>query len=156
MKKRQKTTEKEHPTNSEVQRIIKDIRTLRDSNKSDIEIRALLGIELRTYQRYTKRIHEEDQNAWLSITQEQYATELLRLRSCLNNAYNIAKQLSEDSKLACQDRLAALQSMLDSRLSMVQLLGDVDMKRKISTTVSQPELEEQDSTIKASTFKRIH
>jgi hypothetical protein len=49
MKKRQKTTKKEHPTNSQVQRIIKDIRTLRDSNKSDIEIRETLGLELRTY-----------------------------------------------------------------------------------------------------------
>jgi hypothetical protein len=67
-----------------------------------------------------------------SLTQEQYATELLRLRSCLNNAHNIAKGLSEDTKLECEDRLAALQSMLDARLSMVQLLEDVDMIRKVA------------------------
>ena len=45
MKKRQKTTK--HPTNSEVQRIEKDIRTLRDSNKSSTEIQEILGIELK-------------------------------------------------------------------------------------------------------------
>ena len=151
MKSGQKRTQRDHPTNSLVQRIIKDIRSLRDSGKSDIEIRETLKIEERTFRRYSSRIYQEDQNLWLSITQEQYATELLRLRSCLNNAYNIAKQLSEDSKLACQDRLAALQSMLDARLSMVQLLDDVDMKRKIS--VSQPD--EQSSNIE-STLKRVH
>jgi hypothetical protein len=53
MKKRAKTNEKAiiHPTNSQVQRIIKDIRTLRDSGKSDVEIRETLGLELRTYQK---------------------------------------------------------------------------------------------------------
>ena len=69
--KRQLTTTKKPPT----ERIIKDIRSLRDSDKSDEEIRNLLGIELRTFQRYTKTIYEEDQSAWLSITQEQYSTE---------------------------------------------------------------------------------
>ena len=152
MKSGHKRTQRAHPTDSEVQRIEKDIRTLRDSGKSDIEIRETLKIEERTFRRYCSRIYTEDQNLWLSITQEQYATELVRLRSCLNYSYNIAKQLSEDSKLGCQDRLAELQSMLDSRLSMVQLLGDVDMKRKIP--VSQPE--EQDNTIISSTFKRVH
>jgi hypothetical protein len=96
---------------------------------------------------------------WISTTQEQYATELLRLRSCLNNSYNIAKQLSEDSKLDCQDRLAALQSMLDSRLSMVQLLMDVDMLRKVqpnqmSTNIL--DISEQDSDDIPTTFKRVH
>jgi hypothetical protein len=43
MTKRQLTTKKP-PT----ERIIKDIRTLRNNGKSDEEIRALLGIELRT------------------------------------------------------------------------------------------------------------
>ena len=73
MKKRQKTTNKVHPTNSQVQRIIKDIRILRDSNKSDIEIRALLGLELRTYQRYTKTIYEEDQKLWYDISSRELA-----------------------------------------------------------------------------------
>ena len=46
MKKRTKTNEKQvfHPTNSQVQRIAKDIRDLRDNGKSDMEIRETLGL----------------------------------------------------------------------------------------------------------------
>jgi hypothetical protein len=131
MKKRQLTTSKKKPP---TERIIKDIRTLRDSGKSDEEIRNLLRVELRTYQRYTKTIYEQDQSLWIKITQQEYATELLNLRSCINNAFNIAKALSEDSKLDCQDRLDSIQTMLDARISMVQLLGDVDMIRKIPSS----------------------
>ena len=47
VKKRTKTNEKAniHPTNNQVQRIVKDIRSLRDSGKSDIEIRETLGLD---------------------------------------------------------------------------------------------------------------
>lgn len=154
MKKREKTREKVkvHPTNTQVERIKKDIRSLMNIGKSDIEIRETLGLELRTYQKYAHILHLEDQKLWLSITQEQLASELLRLRSCLNDAYKISKQLSEDSKLPCQDRLTALQSMLDSRLSLVQILREYDeFKRKIPT--SQPEEQESDIPI---TLKRVH
>ena len=102
MKIRQLTTGKKKPP---TERIIKDIRSLRDSGKSDNEIRELLKIELRTFQRLTKAIYEQDQQVWLSITQEQYCSELLRLLLCINYAYNIAKQLSEDSELKCEERL---------------------------------------------------
>jgi hypothetical protein len=137
MKKRTKTNEKAiiHPTNSQVQRIIKDIRSLRDNGKSDIEIRQTLGLELRTYQKYTHRIHEEDQQIWFSITQEQLATELLRLRSSLEETYKISKDMANDPK--CEDRLVALQSKDDARLSIVQLLTDVDMLRKLQVQPSQ-------------------
>ena len=52
MKKRQLTTKKP-PT----ERIIADIRTLRDNGKSDEEIRALLKLEIRTFQRHTKAVY---------------------------------------------------------------------------------------------------
>lgn len=147
--KRQLTTTKKKPP---TERIIKDIRSLRDSGKSDIEIRELLGIELRTFQRYTKTIYEQDQEVWISITRNELASELLKLRSCLNDSYKIAKQLSEDTKLECEDRLSALQSMLDSRISMVQLLRDVDMIREIEIQPSQntrPYVEKYDWKVNA-------
>ena len=71
MKNGHKRTQRHHSTDSELQRIIKDIRSLRDSGKSDIEIRQTLKIEERTFRRYCSRIYHEDQNTWLSITQEQ-------------------------------------------------------------------------------------
>jgi hypothetical protein len=131
MKKRQLTTKK--PPS---ERIIKDIRTLRDSGKADTEIRALLGIELRTYQRYTKRIHEEDQKVWYSITQEQMETELLRLKSSLEETYNITKQTALDPE--CEDRIEALHCKDDARLSIVHLLSEYpDFIRPLEESTSQ-------------------
>ena len=75
MKKREKTREKAHPTNSQVLRIKKDIRSLRDTGKNDIEIRETLGLELRTYQKYMHIIHLEDQKVWLSAAQEQLGSD---------------------------------------------------------------------------------
>ena len=156
MKKRQLTTKKKPPT----ERIIKDIRSLRDSGKSDIEIRALLGIELRTYQRYTKTIYEEDKQVFYDIASQELETELLRLRSCLNHSYNIARKMSEDEKASISDRLEACQAANDCRLSLVQILREYDeFKRKIP--ISQPESESElegsvESSNKASTLKRIH
>ena len=103
MKKREKTREKAHPTNSEVESIKKDIRSLMNSGKSDIEIRETLGLELRTYQKYTHIIHLEDQKVLLSITQEQLGTELLRMKQSLEETYKISKDIALDPK--CQDKI---------------------------------------------------
>ena len=159
MPKREKTKEKVkvHPTNSQVERIKKDIRALRDSGKSDIEIRDTLGLELRTYQKYMHILHLEDQKAWLSITQEQLGSELLRLKSSLEETYKITKDMALDPK--CEDRLGALASMSDSRLNIVKLLAEYpDFIRKIpiaTNGISQPEYDEQ-SNDKPTTFKRVH
>jgi hypothetical protein len=156
MKKREKTREKAHPTNSQVQRIKKDIRTLRDSGKSDIEIRETLGLELRTYQKYNHIIHLEDQKVWLSITQQQLASELLRLRSSLEETFKISKKMAEDPNLECGDKIEALNCMNDSRLNIIKLLVEYpDFVRKIPI-ISQPETDEQDSTIIPTTLKRVH
>jgi hypothetical protein len=123
-------------TNAEIAQILTDIRQLRDSNKSDNEIKALLGIEPRQYQRLTKKICEQDQKVWFSITQGQLGTELLRMKQSLEDTYKIARQMSEDPK--CKDRLAALQSKDDgARLSIIQLQTDVDMIRKLQVQPSQ-------------------
>ena len=150
MKKREKTREKAHPTNSEVERIKKDIRSLMNSGKSDIEIRETLGLELRTYQKYTHIIHLEDQKVWLSITQEQLGSELLRLKQSLEETYRMSLAMAKDPEY--EDRLGALASMNDSRLSIVHLLVEYpDFIRKIP--ISQPDEPEEQ---KASTFPRIH
>jgi hypothetical protein len=143
MKKRQLTTKKP-PT----ERIIKDIRSLRDSGKSDVEIREILGIELRTFQRYTKTIYEQDQQVWFSITQEQLATELLRMKKSLEDTYKIAKEMALDPN--CEDRLAACQAANDFRLSIIHLLSEYpDFIRNvqpinISKIESKPYIEKYD------------
>ena len=155
-RKRQLTTKTKKPP---TERIIKDIRSLRDSGKTDIDIRETLGIELRIFQRYTKTIYEQDKQIWYDISSQEVESELLRLRSCLNYSYNIAKQLSEDSTLDCQDRLQCLQSMLDARLSMVQILREYDeFKTQRKIPLSQPDEEtiSQSAYTANSTLKRIH
>jgi hypothetical protein len=151
--KRTKTNHK-RSTNSEVERIVKDIRSLALEGKSDSDIRALLGLELRMYQKYTKRIHEEDKQVWYDIASQELESELLRLRTCLNNTYNIAKKLSEDETAKIDERLEACQAASDARLSLVQILREYPIFIK---TKNNLELEEQeDNDITESTLKRIH
>ena len=152
MKKREKTKEKVkvHPTNSQVERIKKDIRALRDSGKSDIEIRETLGLELRTYQKYIHILHLEDQKVWLSITQEQLGSELLRLKSSLESTFLTARAMAQDPE--CKERIEALNCMNDSRLNIIKLLVEYpDFERNVIKKVSFDEEQEQDSTL-----PRIH
>jgi hypothetical protein len=153
MKKRHKTTVRSRSTNSQVQRIEKDIRALRDSGKNDIEIRETLGIELRTYQRYMHKIHLEDQMVWLSITQEQLGSELLRLKSSLEETYRISLAMAKDPKY--EDKIEALHCKDDARLSIIHLLSEYpDFIRKIPTiTQSETASEEKEQD---STLPRIH
>jgi hypothetical protein len=143
-------------TNSEVQRLEKDIRTLRDSGRSDFEIRQTLKIEERTYRRYRRyirKIHLDDERVWFSITQEQLDLELLRLKSSLEETYRISLAMAKDPKY--EDRLSVLLAKDDARMNVVKLLREIpEFIRNIP--ISQPD--EQDSTTKnkLSTFKRLH
>ena len=144
MKKRQLTTSKKKPP---TERIIKDIRSLREQNKPDSEIREMLGIELRTYQRYTKTIYEEDKQIWHDIASQELESELLKLRTCLNNSYNIAKKMSEDENAEIGERLEACQAAADFRISQVQILREYPVFIKVSTETNEE---------KESTLPRIH
>ena len=151
MKKRQLTTKggssaastKKPPT----ERIIKDIRSLREQNKPDSEIREMLGIELRTYQRYTKTIYEEDKQVWYDIASQELESELLKLRTCLNNNYNIAVKIAEDDNSKVDERLQACQAAADFRISQVQILREYPIFVKVSTEINEE---------KESTLPRIH
>ena len=155
MKKREKTREKAHPTNSQVLRIKKDIRSLRDTGKNDIEIRETLGLELRTYQKYMHIIHLEDQKVWLSVAQEQLGSELLRMKQSLEETYRISLAMAKDAKT--DDKIEALHCKDDARLSIIHLLSEYPefvTRRKIP--VLQPEADEIMHTDTVSTLKRIH
>ena len=134
-----------------VLRIEKDIRALLEQRKSSQEIMDILSIPERTFRRYCSRIYHEDQKIFLSVTKEQLSSELLRLRSSLEETYKISKDMALDPK--CENRLAALASMNDARLSIVHLLSEyAEFKRKIP----QPdEIVLTNSTIKPY-LKRVH
>ena len=52
--------QQKHSSDAKVQRMLSDIKSLTEEGKSDSEIRQLLGIEIRQFQRYQKRILEQE------------------------------------------------------------------------------------------------
>ena len=65
------------------------------------------NLSLRTYQRYNKKINEEDKQIWYSITKDQVGTELSRLKESLEHTYQVAKELSDkeyDKRLDALER----------------------------------------------------
>ena len=76
------------------------------------------NLSLRTYQRYNKKINEEDKQIWYSITKDQVGTELSRLKESLEHTYQVAKELSDKEY---DKRLDALERN-ESRLNIVRLL----------------------------------
>src|SRR6476659_6319383 len=88
-----------------VLRIEKDIRALLEQRKSSQEIMDILSIPERTFRRYCSMIYNQDQKTFLSITKEQLGSELLRLRSSLEETYDISRGMALDPK--CENRIEA-------------------------------------------------
>ena len=109
-----------------------------------------MELSLRTY---IHKIHEEDKQVWYDIASQELESELLRLRMCLNNSYNIAKKMSEDESADISERLN-VPSANDCRLSLVQILREYPKFKKTANIMSAEE--DNTDTIKASTLKRIH
>jgi hypothetical protein len=57
-------TDRKHCTKDQVQRLLLDVRRLRDQEKTDKGVSEILGVGIRMYQEYMQRIHEEDRLAW--------------------------------------------------------------------------------------------
>ena len=74
-----------------VLRIEKDIRALLEQRKSSQEIMDILSIPERSFRRYCA-IYNQDLKTFLSITKEQLGTELLKLRSSLEETYKIVEK----------------------------------------------------------------
>jgi len=64
----------------DIDRVLYDIRQLKDRNNTDRQIMEILGIPIPTYRRYVAKIHKLNKEAWLRLTQNEYETELLKLR----------------------------------------------------------------------------
>jgi hypothetical protein len=111
-------------SNSEVKRVLTDIRSLKEQNKNDKEIRDILGLKVRMYQRYVKRVHELDQEIWRKITYTQLESELLKLKQSFEDTYIITKRISESDDKPTQEILEALNAKDNARLNIVRLLVD--------------------------------
>ena len=145
MKKRQLTTKKP-PT----ERIIADIRTLRDNGKSDQEIRALLKIrDLVHSQRHIRPSINKISKYGFPLPKNNLETELLRMKNALEETYRISLAMAKDPEY--EDRLNTLQQKDDARLSIIHLLVEYpDFVRKME---QHDRSEEQSNNIE-STLKR--
>jgi len=119
-------------------RILHDIRQLKDSNNTDREIMDILTIPIYSYRRYCAKIHKQNKEAWLDVTRNEYETELLKLKGSLEHTYATALKISEDIEQDSIDRIAALQSKDDARLSIVHLLTEgPEMIKKVEGLLSE-------------------
>ena len=130
-------------------RIEQDIRALRAQNKTHDEVMAILKIPLRSYRRYCSSIAKQDREIWHSIVEEQLSSELLHLKSSLEETYRVSLEMALDPE--CKDKIEALHCKDDARLSIVQLLQQYsEFKRQI-----QMQQEEDSNEIKPY-IKRVH
>ena len=109
-------------TKAQVQRILEDIQALMQKNVPDSQIRYTLGLELRQYQYFAKRINLQNQEIWRDLVKYDLATELIRLRRSLEENYLTAKELCTKPGLDTQDILAALRAKDSVRLDIINLL----------------------------------
>ncbi len=141
-RKRQKTvTVVRHPTNTDIQRLQNDIRQLLEQNKSDSEVMALLGLESRTYQRYVKRIHEEDKAVWYSITREELESQFLKLKQSFEETYTIARNYAMKPDIKCEDMLSALREKDMARMNVItSIIQGPKAEIQIQKTENKPTL----------------
>ena len=107
-------------------RILEDIRKYRNSQDrqySDEEIRSILGIKIRMYQRYLEIIHKQDKEAWLNVTRTQLEPEMLKLKASYEETYQTAKEEVQNATTT-QDKLLASECKDGARLDIIRLLTD--------------------------------
>jgi len=122
----------------DIDRTLGDIRKLKDANNTDRQIMEILAIPIPTYRRYVAKIHKQNKEAWLSLTRNEYETELLKLKGSLEDTYNKAKALSEDPKRDPMEILESCSAKDDARLSIVTLLTEgPEMIRKVEGLLSE-------------------
>jgi Tfp pilus assembly protein PilE len=122
----------------DIDRTLGDIRKLKDANNTDRQIMDILAIPIPTYRRYVQKIHKQNKEAWLSVSMNEYETELLKLKGSLEDTYRKAKALSEDQKRDSMEILEACSAKDDARLSIVTLLTEgPEMIAKVEGLLSE-------------------
>jgi hypothetical protein len=110
-------------SSSEVKRVLSDIRSLKEQNKSDKEIRSILKLKIRMYQRYLKRVHKLDKQVWYDITHTQLETELTRLKQSFEHTYNVAMKMVNDRSVGNDDKVDWLHEK-ENAILQIRLLID--------------------------------
>jgi hypothetical protein len=135
-------TDRKHSTKDQVQRLLLDIRRLRDQDKPDSKIMESLGISLRMYQDYMKRIREEDKIMWDTIIKHELESEILSVRDTMLYCVRYAKEKLKD-KNASADHLEWINTLQGTRINMLKLLVEGPEFLKTAKQVYPPRIPQE-------------
>jgi hypothetical protein len=135
-------TDRKHSTKDQVQRLLLDIRRLRDQDKTDSEVREILSISLRMYQDYMKRIREEDKIIWDTIIKHELESEILSVRDTMLYCCRYAKEQLKDKNISSSDKLEWINTLQGTRTNMLKLLVEGPEYLKTAKQVYPPKIED--------------
>ena len=102
-------------------RIVEDIWMLREQNRTDREIKNMLGLKDRQWRRYNAIVTKEIKEMWSSLIHEKLELEMLRMYKTLNNNYaKIESKL--DNETNPETIIMLTQELQDIALNKVRLL----------------------------------
>jgi hypothetical protein len=116
-------------------------------NVPDSQIRYTLNLGLRQYQYFARRIKKKNQKIWRELVKGELASELLRLRSSIENSYQTALSLLQTPGLDIQDTLAILRSKDSMRSDIINLLVEGTQLRLTEEENHQPKYHKSQSKI---------
>ena len=94
---------------------------LREQNKSDFEIKNILGLKDRQWRRYNAIVTKESKEIWSSLIHDKLESEMLRLYKTLNDNYSrIESKL--DNETNPETIIMLTQELQDIALNKVRLL----------------------------------
>jgi hypothetical protein len=115
-------TDRKHSTKDQVQHLLLDVRRLRDQDKTDSEVREILGVGIIMYQEYMQRIHEEDRLAWNEVIKDELESEILAVRNTMLYCCRYAKEQLKDKNVPSSDKLEWINTLQGTRTNMLKLL----------------------------------
>jgi predicted metal-dependent phosphoesterase TrpH len=103
--------------------ILSDITQLLPT-KNDDEIMDILAIPNSTYYRYKRKVYKQAKKIWKQVCTESLEHRALLIKSTLDLAIKINKEIAEDPKQPAKDRIEATYVMTEKQVEMFTLLRD--------------------------------
>jgi hypothetical protein len=107
---------------SEIRKILTEIRKMSGLNMPDKEIIKILKIPKSTFYRYKSRIYNEERELWEKVSIEPLESRALMLKESLEHTYRIAKEIAFDDKNPPRVALYACKKMNEAQINIIQLL----------------------------------
>lgn len=130
-----------------MQLTLSDIRRLKNEDRNDSEVREILDIPIRTYQRYIQKYNLENKAIWYSLVRDEMESELLAVRDCMLFCCNYAKRKLQDDSIESSEHLEWIQTLQAARMNLFQTTVDgpeyIARVKPISTIYPQTKFQEE-------------